>query len=71
MTARVQVRLCADGPLLLRGATEVETADGEVVPVTRPVVALCQCGRSGRMPWCDSSHKFGSSGISRRSPRPA
>jgi CDGSH-type Zn-finger protein len=62
----VSVRRCPDGPLLVRGATEVETEDGELLPVTRPVVALCQCGRSGRLPWCDSSHKFGADGISRR-----
>ncbi|GAA3801861.1 CDGSH iron-sulfur domain-containing protein [Nocardioides panacisoli] len=62
----VSVRQCPGGPLLVRGATQVETEDGELVPVARPVVALCQCGRSGRMPWCDSSHKFGSDGITRR-----
>jgi CDGSH-type Zn-finger protein len=25
--------------------------------VERPVVALCTCRRSQRMPWCDSTHK--------------
>jgi CDGSH-type Zn-finger protein len=25
--------------------------------VTRPVVALCGCGKSARKPWCDSTHK--------------
>jgi CDGSH-type Zn-finger protein len=24
---------------------------------TRPVVAVCTCERSQRMPWCDSTHK--------------
>lgn len=62
----VRLTVCGDGPALLRGATEVETADGEIVPVTRPVVALCTCGRSQRQPWCDSAHKFGPDGITRR-----
>jgi len=31
--------------------------DGVEHPVTRPVVALCACGKSSRMPWCDSTHK--------------
>ena len=61
----VRVELCSDGPVLVRGATEVDTEDG-AVPVTRPVVALCRCGRSQRMPWCDSTHKFGPDGISRQ-----
>jgi CDGSH-type Zn-finger protein len=25
--------------------------------VRRPVVALCRCHRSDRLPWCDSTHK--------------
>lgn len=62
MTARtpgtpVSVTLCPGGPMLLRGATEVRDEDGEVHAVTRPVVALCRCKRSERLPWCDSSHK--------------
>lgn len=54
----VRARLCPDGPLLLRGADEVVAADGTVHPVTRPVVAVCACGRSGRAPWCDGTHAY-------------
>lgn len=54
---RVSVQLCPGGPILLRGATEVVADDGTTHPVGRPVVALCRCRRSQRMPWCDSSHK--------------
>ena len=62
MTARtpdapVAITLCPGGPMLLRGATEVVDEDGAVHPVTRPVVAVCRCLRSERLPWCDSSHK--------------
>ena len=46
-----------DGPVLVRHADVVVTADGHEHQVTRPVVALCTCERSRRMPWCDSTHK--------------
>lgn len=55
--AQVSVTLCPGGPMLLRGATEVVDEAGDRHPVTRPVVALCRCRRSDRMPWCDDSHK--------------
>lgn len=57
MTTEVTVELCPDGPLLVRGATSVVDDDGVRHEVTRPVVAVCVCGRSGRGPWCDGTHK--------------
>jgi len=54
----VQVTLCPGGPALVRGATSVRDADGVSHDVTRPVVAVCLCGRSQRRPWCDGTHKF-------------
>ncbi len=53
----VEVRSCPRGPLLVRGADAVHDEDGAVHPVTRPVVAVCACGKSQRRPWCDSTHK--------------
>ena len=53
----VSVRICPDGPMLVRGAETVVGADGQSHEVTRPVVAVCACGKSSRMPWCDSTHK--------------
>ena len=46
-----------DGPMLVRGATSIRDADGEVHAVDRPVVALCRCEKSSRLPWCDATHK--------------
>ena len=46
-----------DGPLLVEGPVEVELPDGTVVRSDRPVVAICTCKRSRRMPWCDTSHR--------------
>ena len=51
------VVLCPDGPVLLRGAESVQDADGKVHRVDRPVVALCRCDKSSRLPWCDGTHK--------------
>jgi CDGSH-type Zn-finger protein len=53
----VEAVLCPDGPMLLRGATAVRTADGVSHPTPRPVVAVCACGKSQRQPWCDGTHK--------------
>lgn len=48
---------CPRGPVLLRGATSVTDSDGHPHPVTRPVVAVCVCGKTQRDPWCDGTHK--------------
>ncbi len=53
----VVVTPCADGPILVRGADVVQDAEGTSHVVTRPVVALCTCERSQRLPWCDGTHK--------------
>lgn len=53
-----QIQLCPDGPALVRGVTEILDETGQAVPVDRPVVALCRCDRSSRLPWCDGTHKL-------------
>jgi CDGSH-type Zn-finger protein len=57
MSAEVSVRVCPGGPVLVRGAEVVIDEAGVHHPVTRPLVAVCACGKSGRKPWCDSTHK--------------
>ncbi|NLG22663.1 MAG: CDGSH iron-sulfur domain-containing protein [Actinomycetales bacterium] len=49
--------VCPGGPLLLRGCGTYTDEDGFEYPVDRPVVAVCRCGFSNRLPWCDSTHK--------------
>jgi CDGSH-type Zn-finger protein len=51
------VVLVPHGPLLLRGATSVQDVEGTVHEVRRPVVAICRCEKSGRLPFCDGTHK--------------
>ena len=53
----VEVRLCPGGPALVRGADGVRDEAGTLHPTTRPVVAVCMCGKSQRAPWCDATHK--------------
>lgn len=49
--------LCAGGPMLLRGDHVVQDAEGTLHETTRPVSAVCRCGKSGSQPWCDGTHK--------------
>lgn len=51
------VVICAGGPLLLRGKHLVEDADGHTHTTSRPVSAVCRCGKSANQPWCDGTHK--------------
>lgn len=46
-----------DGPLLVRGAVELQAADGTPIPSRRRTVALCRCGLSALKPFCDGTHK--------------
>lgn len=50
--------LCPGGPLLLRGQHEVQDPDGSIHVTTRPVSAVCRCGKSATQPWCDGTHKI-------------
>ena len=38
---------CPGGPLLVRDHPDSN----------RPVVAVCRCEKSSRLPWCDGTHK--------------
>lgn len=50
--------LCPGGPMLLRGNHVVQDEDGTEHETTRPVSAVCRCGKSQIKPWCDGTHKF-------------
>jgi hypothetical protein len=49
--------LCADGPMLVRGDHVVQDAAGTLHRTTRPISAVCRCGKSATQPWCDGTHK--------------
>jgi CDGSH-type Zn-finger protein len=54
---RRRVTLTDEGPVLVHGPVEVILADGRKVTSDRAVTALCMCRRSGRYPFCDTSHR--------------
>ncbi len=45
------------GPRLVRSVDFVVDTAGTTTPALRPVVALCRCEASARLPWCDGTHK--------------
>jgi CDGSH-type Zn-finger protein len=55
---RADVELCPGGPMLLRGDHVVLDDQGTRHPTTRPVSAVCRCGKSASKPWCDGTHKL-------------
>lgn len=55
--SRPDVVVCAGGPVLIRGKHVVEDEDGQLHETSRPVSAVCRCGRSAMKPWCDGTHK--------------
>ncbi|UDY24860.1 CDGSH iron-sulfur domain-containing protein [Nocardioides sp. Kera G14] len=52
------VIVCPGGPVLLRGDHVVRDENGGEHHTTRPVSAVCRCGKSALKPWCDGTHKL-------------
>ena len=57
MDARVRVEITGEGPVLVYGATDIVTPDGDTLRSDRAVTALCTCRRSRLFPLCDTSHR--------------
>ena len=54
--APTEIKMVKGGPLYLRGQLKITDEKGNVIrEATR--VALCRCGRSRNMPFCDNSHR--------------
>jgi CDGSH-type Zn-finger protein len=54
--APVQIRLRANGPLVLQGPVRVVAEDGALIREAMSM-ALCRCGASRELPFCDGSHR--------------
>jgi hypothetical protein len=54
-----EVRITAypDGPYLVRGPVTLTDERGEEIELRRRTIALCRCGRSRILPFCDGTHK--------------
>lgn len=54
----VRVVTCGTGPIVVQGDFSLEDADGTTIEYHGSAVALCQCGKSRRKPFCDDTHKL-------------
>ena len=55
----VAIRVQRDGPYKVEGKCELIGTDGEMIEAGN-VFALCRCGKSNKIPFCDGSHyRFG------------
>ena len=54
----VTVSIRDNGPLLVKGAIQLEDAAGGVYSLdsSKPAIALCRCGASKNRPFCDGAH---------------
>ena len=55
----ITIRLRDNGPMLIEGAVQILDAEGKPFAANpdKPVIALCRCGKSENMPYCDGHHK--------------
>jgi CDGSH-type Zn-finger protein len=53
----MKVKMRENGPIMLESKGEAKlTQNGEEKTVSGPMVALCRCGQSKNMPFCDGAH---------------
>lgn len=56
----VKIKLLSQGPLIIKGQFELIGSDGNVFLLSadqiKTGVALCRCGKSQNMPFCDGAH---------------
>ena len=52
---KLHIVLLSNGPLLLKGAVEIQSADGQS-RIQTIQCALCRCGGSKNKPFCDGTH---------------
>ncbi len=56
-----EVTICVKnrGPLIVQGPVRIVDTEGHDLTPTgdKPTIALCACGQSKTMPFCDGAHK--------------
>jgi len=55
MAGEVTIRVMRNGAYQVRGPVKLLDADGKEME-TKPVMLLCRCGLSKKMPFCDGEH---------------
>lgn len=53
---QLTIRLRHSGPMVLQGSVRIVREDGVLIRETDST-ALCRCGASKEMPFCDGSHR--------------
>ncbi len=55
----VIVKLKRNGPIVIQGPVQLLGPDGNPIPLPagKPGFALCRCGHSAHMPFCDGTHR--------------
>jgi CDGSH-type Zn-finger protein len=52
----VKIEIRYRGPYRVIGEVELVDSDGNLIP-TENEIWLCRCGKSGKAPFCDGTHK--------------
>ncbi len=52
-----EITFYPDGPCVVRGPVRLVDEHDEEIPNRRKTIALCRCGRSRLMPFCDATHR--------------
>ena len=56
----MKIKLLENGPILLESNGKAKIIkSGTEKPLTSSTIALCRCGQSKNMPFCDGSHVKG------------
>jgi CDGSH-type Zn-finger protein len=56
MPRKITISTAKNGPLIVKGLSQITEANGNIFYVKKPAVALCRCGASKNKPFCDGSH---------------
>jgi uncharacterized Fe-S cluster protein YjdI len=51
-----EVKVMADGPLVVRGDFEIIDSEGKTLKKMK-IASFCRCGHSMNMPFCDGNHR--------------
>jgi CDGSH-type Zn-finger protein len=59
LMSEVKINVRDNGPLLVEGSFKLVDGEGNEIQLAadKPAFALCRCGASKGMPFCDGGHK--------------
>lgn len=58
MADEVKIRMRPNGPFVVEGPFTLTDSEGNAFPLNpdKPAIALCRCGQSSNLPFCDGTH---------------